>query len=235
MVKAKKTTENSNTNALLFAQPEATQRPNQINIGTITEVSEAKITEQKPGKPNYIMLNVTLTPSGAGRPIKDMVLLRPEWLKAGFVPNFRGQEGERSLSFVYQNNINPPSGSNKLSKLQGLAGSREAFETFAGKLLSLPEQADGHPSLEDITGAFQDFFLGENQGVVVGYITSQRKEDQVETDENGEAVTRKILTDRMEVSRYYYPTEEAIKRWAKSADSNPDRYQMTFDTEQDLF
>lgn len=217
----------------LFARPEASEKPSLICVGTVTAVEEAKLTKPNPDTGiNYIMARVTLTPLGAGRTIKENLLFRPEWLDPSFNPaSFKSMgDAGRGPAFVYASTIIGADGNNRLSKLEGLAGSPEAFSRLASLLLGLPKDEKGVPSLEDLTGTLTNFFLEDNQGVQIGYVLRQATQKAVGVDEEtGEPKTVKVLTDNYEVGQYFYPTSKSIANWVKTAENKPEKYRMTFD------
>lgn len=210
-----------------FNTPDAEKLPKIACVGVVEEFGEGKLTQSQ----QYLIHQIRVKGNGANRNTRTNFMYRPDWLTQDFQPNSLKELTETGPLFVYQKNIIGPKGSNKLSALQGLAGTEERFVEVSTRLLAI--QAGGLLEAEDLASQVQavlhQFLLVEGEDVLIGYEMQQKTEDTGERDEKGKKI--KVLVDGYELGSYFYPTEKNLKAKRVYAERSPDKMKIAFDDE----
>lgn len=218
-----------------FARAEIAEKPQIVCLGRIEEVPDAKVTQD--GKGDYYNIRIKLAGEGGSPGVTHNFLYRADWFTPGFDPkklrdlvNAAGEEIGPKIYDQYRRNVNGPQSS--ISTLQGMCGSEEGFQEFDTKrVLAFAEvQKAGRSEFtaQEIRDLLKDFLLNDHEGQTLGYKLKQRS-DKVSVNENGKGVYE--LQDGYELGAYFYPTDEAIKRFVSAVEKSKGKLIMGFETE----
>lgn len=208
-----------------FAEAKVQKQPTLACVGTVDEVGDGKVSESG----LYVVQPFKLRAKTPGRNVSTNILYRPEWLNPNFDPNSleaadteEDNSGSRMLS-VYRRHINVKGG---VSSLAGLSGSAAGFKRLAHSLLNLTDEQKEQPAV--VSAMLRDFFTVKNEGVDVGYILRQRR-DQVGENEEGKKIYE--LANGYEVNEYFFPTAEKLKALRQRAERSKGTFKFAFDEE----
>jgi hypothetical protein len=213
---------------LTFTAANVAPMPKLICVGSVSQVLEGKVSQTG----SYVVQPIQIAAYGTGRDARYNLLYKPEWFTPGFDPQsyYEGiEEGDdeavrqaNSIVSVYRRNINVRSG---ISALRGMAGSEEAFNTLANRVLSLDEI-----TIEAVTEVLSNFFANDNEGVMFGYVLKQQhtKTDDIDP-ETGKNVW--VPENRYEVDRFFDYSEKAIEGYKRQAEKSAGGVIVTFDSE----
>lgn len=180
---------------------QAAPMPTLICVGTVGGVNKEKSGVTESGM--YCKVCINLKATGAGRDQTVYFLFRPEWLNPDFDPNTIIDDYGSSVDFVYRNNIADVARGGNVSLLEGLAGSAQRANELKSRLASL-----GEVTVDNVVETLTNFF-NERPDTLVGYNLRQA-EDKIK-DENGHVIDR-VKTKNYNVDRFFYVTEDSLKR-----------------------
>lgn len=209
--------------ASTLAAPALATKPNQVCIGRVTSVGDARPSKNNPD--TYYVIDIQIEALDAGKNQKVYFTWRPEWLQQYSSADFRRmQEDFPKLLFVYQMNVMTKE-EGKQSLLQGLCMTTERFNELASRLTDLGvSNIEANPTI--VSDVLRQFFVEENGDTDIGYVLKQQTSWNGEVDENGRKVYEP--TKFIEVDKYFEPTDKNIASWVKAAERKPEKYKVTF-------
>lgn len=204
-----------------FTKPPAAPKPTLICAGKVTEVKDAYLSAKSQ---KYYVVPIQLTGMDGGLDQKVYWLFHPEFFK-GYTPSelIELAEDDKGAYRIFCQHIAQESG--KVSHLQGLATTEEAFDEISSRLLSLGVDAiTENPTL--VSDTLREFLIDENGDNVVGYVLRQQQEATDEKDENGKTIY--VPSKWMEVGGYWEVNDKNVKKQAEKAAKSKGKVKMTY-------
>jgi hypothetical protein len=199
-----------------FAKANAPEKPRTANLGYVSEIGEAKVTESN----KYLFVKWAIEGYGASENVRGIFMFRPEWLEEGFQPaTLEALDDGSVYEMLYRKNVSSQEG---MSVLEGLVGGdKDKFEELASRIFALNIDKDGdvEPILEGVQGVLQQFLIDEKAGEKVGYNCGHQYSKTGEVDENGKKIY--VREKYREVKSWFNPSNPKTvagirKRAAKS-------------------
>lgn len=192
-----------------FSASAVQAKPQVACIGTVSEISEPRLTE----KGIYWLSTVKFSGTRGSQNMTTNFMFEAEWFEPGF--NSASLADDRSKDFVFSKNINK---TGEVSLLTALCGGTEDHRRAFRAELNAARAQNGSPlTPEQIVGALKAFV--ENHQEEVGYILKQATQDTGDVDSNGKKI--KVLLDKYEIGSYFEVSDEIVtaqeKRALKSA------------------
>jgi hypothetical protein len=212
-----------------FLSPPLALKPAKICAGRVTAVGDAYLSKPKPngGGEKYYVVKITLTALGAGTDKDIWFLFRPEYFNAAMTRADLNDmaEADKGVYRMYEQHI-CTSEEGKKSTLQGLAGSQEAFNELASRLLAIGVDAIAEqPTL--VSDVLRQFFIEENPQAIVGYVLGQQTEKTDEIDpETGKNIY--VPSKWLEVKSYWEVNDKTLAAKARLAEKSPSRYTLCY-------